>query len=264
MSKLKKVVRKQPARKVKRKRESMEEPTSEFDMIGILLSNYGMTGQNLVREIFSNMDFWKIQTIRLVCKSWNIFISEDRILILKIVRQAEPYLEDFCCKLSENSSSYSGSEYDCCAECGPRSETDLDRETDSESVMSSTEESKSWKEFFDCVESKEEICSKKLFQLGKKIHCIFAIAQTWGFKGYLIGQTLGKDIRMEIRKKIDDIRDLFVPAPGPFVPWLFTCEMEFAKIFMVEQSRALYYKEKYTLEEMQEEIRKELAKVLEI
>merc|ERR1719500_1042172 len=101
-----------------------------------------MTGQNLVREIFSNMDFWEIQTIRLVCKSWKIF------------RQAEPYLEDFCCKLSENSSSYSGSEYDCCADCGPRSETD------SESVMSSTEESKSWKKFFDCVESKEEICSK--------------------------------------------------------------------------------------------------------
>ena len=126
MSKVKKIVRKQPARKVKRKRESMEEPTTEFDMVGILLSNYGMTGQNLVREIFSNMDFWKIQKIRLVCKSWNIFISDDRILIMKIVRQAEPYLEDFCCKLSDNSSSYSGSEYDCCADCGPRSETDLD------------------------------------------------------------------------------------------------------------------------------------------
>ena len=132
----------------------MEEPTTTFDMIEILLSNYGMTGQNL--EIFRNMDFWEIQKIRLVCKSWNVFISEDRILILKIVRQAEPYLEDFCCKLSDNSSSYSGSEYDCCADCGPRSETDLDRETDSESVMSSTEESKSWKEFFDCVESKED------------------------------------------------------------------------------------------------------------
>ena len=45
--------RKQPDKKVKRKRKNTEEPL-EFDMIGILLSNYGMTGENLVRELLVN------------------------------------------------------------------------------------------------------------------------------------------------------------------------------------------------------------------
>ena len=47
---------------------------------------------------FSN--FREIQEIRFVNKSWNKFLSEDRILMLKIVRKAEPYLEDLCGKLS--------------------------------------------------------------------------------------------------------------------------------------------------------------------
>ena len=38
---MKKGVGKQPDRKVKRKHKYMEEP-NEFDLIGILLSNYGM------------------------------------------------------------------------------------------------------------------------------------------------------------------------------------------------------------------------------
>ena len=38
---MKRTVRKQPDRKVKRKRKNTEEPM-EFDMLGILLSNYGM------------------------------------------------------------------------------------------------------------------------------------------------------------------------------------------------------------------------------
>ena len=98
---MKRTVREQPDRKVKRKRKNTEEPM-EFDMIGILLSNYGMTGENLVREIFFNMNFWSIQQLKLVCKSWNIFISKDRILMLNIVRQAEPKLENLFIKLSDN------------------------------------------------------------------------------------------------------------------------------------------------------------------
>ena len=39
---MKRTVRKQPNRKVKRRRKNTKEPM-EYDMIGILLSNYGMT-----------------------------------------------------------------------------------------------------------------------------------------------------------------------------------------------------------------------------
>ena len=48
-------------------------------------------------------NFRKIQQIRFVSKSWNKFLSEDRILMLKIVRRAEPYLEDLCSKLANES-----------------------------------------------------------------------------------------------------------------------------------------------------------------
>ena len=48
----------------------------------------------------SFFNFREIQQIRFVSKSWNKFLSEDRILMLKIVRKAEPYLEDLCGKLS--------------------------------------------------------------------------------------------------------------------------------------------------------------------
>jgi hypothetical protein len=86
---------------VKRKRKNTDEPT-EFDMIGIFLSNYGMTGENLVREIFFNLNFLSIQQLRLVCKFWSIFISEDQIFMMNIERQAEPRLENLCSQLWDN------------------------------------------------------------------------------------------------------------------------------------------------------------------
>ena len=54
-----------------------EEPT-EIDIIGGLISNYSLTGENLARQILSSMDFRSIKKIRFVCKSWNKFLSEDR------------------------------------------------------------------------------------------------------------------------------------------------------------------------------------------
>ena len=60
-------LRKQPDRQVKLKRKiqetleitkrkrKLEEPEN-FDIVGYLLSNYGMTGKNLVHDIFSYMD----------------------------------------------------------------------------------------------------------------------------------------------------------------------------------------------------------------
>ena len=114
---MKRTVRKQPDRKVKRKRKNTEEPM-EFDMIGILLSNYGMTGENLVREVFSNMNFWSLQQLKLVCKSWNTFISKDRILMLNIVRQTEPKLKNLFSQLSDNwgHRSYSKLDYESASE----------------------------------------------------------------------------------------------------------------------------------------------------
>ena len=85
-----------------------------------------MTGENLARQILSFMDFRSITKIRFVSKAWNKFLTEDRILMLKIVRRAEPYLEDLCFKLSNESrrvtkreqwekiSLYKSDDYFCC------------------------------------------------------------------------------------------------------------------------------------------------------
>ena len=155
------------------------------------------------------------------------------------------------------------------------SDSESDFESNSESgsrFIRSIEETQSWKSFFDSVERKEDVCCKKLIQLGKKIYVIFAIAQKWECNGYLIGQTLGGKICMEIHKKIKErpsILDLFAP-------WLFSCELEdvkkrgemhYAKIFSFRDTRVEafgWYRKKYTMAEMQQHIRKELMKVLEI
>ena len=74
--KFKMATRKQPDRQVKKKRKlempenldikkrkrklEVEEP-SNFDIIGTLVCNYGMTGENLARKMFSYMDVSSLQ-----------------------------------------------------------------------------------------------------------------------------------------------------------------------------------------------------------
>ena len=67
-------LRKQPDRRVKKKRklemqENLDitqknqklEESKSFDIVGNLLCYYGMTGENLVRDIFSYMDVSSLQ-----------------------------------------------------------------------------------------------------------------------------------------------------------------------------------------------------------
>ena len=72
-------------------------------------------------------------------------------------------------------------------------------------IEQNSEESSEWKEFFDSIEKEEEIDCKKIFQLGKKIHCIFAFAQNWQFdeefNGYFLGQKDYKEIHDEIKSE---------------------------------------------------------------
>ena len=100
-------LRKQPDRRVKKKRKletpknfdinkrktrKLEDPEN-FDIIGSLLCSYGLTGENLARDIFSYMDVSSIEEGRFVCKSWNIFLTNDKKLWMDILRQTLPYLE---------------------------------------------------------------------------------------------------------------------------------------------------------------------------
>ena len=315
-----------------------EEPT-EIDIIGGLISNYSLTGENLARQILSYMDFRSIKKIRFVCKSWNKFLSEDRKLMLKIVRKAEPYLEDLCRKLSDESrpvsrkekrekiymmesncqnSFFNGNDCFCCPKyfdwngepCGKdpgygyRHDPEADPESDcaltiivalTEGYMyysdehlpyckcakkrvekvdpyskfdrkiEGTIESSKWKEFFDYIKKKEEIGCKKIFQLGKKIHCIFAFAQKWHFaaefKGYFIGQEDFKEIRDEILKEIRNSSNRL----NYFETSLYKRRMEFG-IFVEYKylGRQRMCRTNYTLKEIMKEIKEELNKFAEI
>ena len=157
--KFKMATRKQPDRQVKKKRkleipESLditkkkrklesEEPRN-FDVIGTLVCNYGMTGENLVHKMFSYLDVSSLQRGHLTCKTWNLFLVNDKKLWMDILRQTRPYF-DFLSKqlLSE--------------------EDAADAET------------KIWKKYFDFVE--KNYCCHKIMQVFKRIQMIHIILQ---------------------------------------------------------------------------------------
>jgi len=82
-----KIRRVQPYRKLKEKRET---DSTKFDIVGELLWNYSLPA----REIFSYMDFSSLQEGRLVCKLWNYFLVNDRLLSLRMLMKTKPYLEN--------------------------------------------------------------------------------------------------------------------------------------------------------------------------
>ena len=83
----------------------MEESES-FDIVGNLLCNYGMTGEDLAHEIFSYLDFSSIQDSRLVSLPWNLFLSNNRKLWMEILRQTQPYIQFLTNQLSSVPSSH--------------------------------------------------------------------------------------------------------------------------------------------------------------
>ena len=141
----------QPDRQVKKKRK-LEKPKS-FDIVGNFLYNYGLTGQNLAHDIFSYLDFPSIQDSHLVCKSWSIFLSNDRKLWMDILRQTQPFFEFL-------------------------SNQFLNHENAKDSASKETK--KNWKEFFDSIEihaKNDNFTCQKMIQLFKKIQVIHAALQ---------------------------------------------------------------------------------------
>ena len=106
------VIRKQPGRRVKRKSKDSESTaesapeSNQFNMIGDLISNYGMTGENVAHQIFSQLDFSSLQQGQLVCKTWNRFLANDRNLILNLLMKTKPYLEHLSKELSDSKGRY--------------------------------------------------------------------------------------------------------------------------------------------------------------
>ena len=207
--KFKMATRKQPDRQVKKKRkleipESLditkkkrklesEEPRN-FDVIGTLVCNYGMTGENLVHKMFSYLDVSSLQRGHLTCKTWNLFLVNDKKLWMDILRQTRPYF-DFLSKqlLSE--------------------EDAADAET------------KIWKKYFDFVE--KNYCCHKIMQVFKRIQMIHIILQDVIqafplheiFQKGFSGERLSGEIQMLINiaeKKKQPNSNIIVSSGNPF------------------------------------------------
>jgi len=190
-AKFKMAPRKQPDRQVKKKRKlempenlyltkrkrklELEEPRN-FDIIGTLVCNYGMTGENLVRKIFSYMDVSSLQGGYLVSKTWNFFLINDRKLWMDILRQTHPYFEF------------------------------LSRQLLSDEDYAADAKTKIWKEYFDFIEENDKICCLKIIQLFKRIQMIQVVFQDVikncpvyeFFQKEFIGEKLAGEIQLQI------------------------------------------------------------------
>ena len=177
---------KQPDRISKKRTHEMmaKSKPRKFDIIGEL-QNYGeMTGGNISREILSYLDFSTLQRGRLVSKSWNGFLSNDKKIWQDVLKKQLPNLIHFTNKLAENEE----------------------------------ENSTFWKEVWSSIEKKDNISPKKLFYSFKKVQSIFEIVKICAnselkryerfqlhdylpFEDDFTGEKVKKEIRREIRKK---------------------------------------------------------------
>jgi len=160
--------------------------SKNFDIVGVFLSDYGLTGQNIALQIFSYLDFSSLQNGLLVCENWNQFLTKDRTLWLQMLGKTQPVLQYLSNELSN------GDE----------------------------DERKVWQEFFDSLKTKENIKFDKISRLFTKIMSMFAIIQEWGdengyeVEGYYIPENLkdgyfGQILTAEIRVQY-----------GPFFQWI--------------------------------------------
>jgi hypothetical protein len=182
-------LRKQPDRRVKKKR-TIEMPENlepkNFDVVGLFLSDYGLTGQNIALQILSYLDFSSLQKSLLVCENWNQFLTKDQTLWLKMLGKTQPFLEYLSNELSN------GDEDEC----------------------------KVWQEFLDSLKMKEDIKWDKISRLLTKIMSIFAVIQEWGdengyeVESYYIPENLKDDYFSQILTA--EIRIEY----GPFFQWI--------------------------------------------
>ena len=143
-------------------------------IIGAFLSDYGLTGENIVLQIFSNLDFSSLTKGLLVCKNWKKFLTRDRTLWLKILGQTQPSLEYLSNELSNGDD----------------------------------DERKVWQEFFDSLKIKEDIKFDKISSLYTKVTTMFFVIQEWGdanfhkVEGYYLPENFENDFGQNITEEI--------------------------------------------------------------
>ena len=140
--KFKMASRKQPERQVKKKCKSELEEPRNFDIVGTFICNYGMTGENIAREIFSYLDVSSLQKGHLVCKTWNFFLINDKRVWMDILRRTQPYFKFVSKQLL----------------------SDEDFASDAE-------------RYFDSIEKNDKFCCREIIQVFWRIQMIHIVLQ---------------------------------------------------------------------------------------
>ena len=203
----------QPDRQVKKKRK-MEVPES-FDLVGNLLGNYGLTGEIIAHQIFCSLDFSSIQDSRLVCKSWKIFLSNDRKLWLELLRQTQPFFEFLSSQFRDGFSTIA-----------------FKHQFSSNKNSAANETKKNWiKEFFDSIEIRsknDNFSCQKMIQLFRKTHVVHAALQSViqdcpvyeVFQKEFIGRQLAEEIQSGIDSAHLNRFRYESESRKKFLPWL--------------------------------------------
>ena len=58
-----------------------------FDMIGAMITSYGLTGENIARKIFSYLDILPLTRALHVSQTWRHFLLKDQNLWLKVIAE---------------------------------------------------------------------------------------------------------------------------------------------------------------------------------
>ena len=66
---------------------------NQVDIIGSMITEKGLTGENICREIFSYLDFSSLRFSRMVSKTWYQFLKQQRSIWMDFLRKLEPYLQ---------------------------------------------------------------------------------------------------------------------------------------------------------------------------
>ena len=113
------------------------------------MSDYGLPGENIARQIFSYMALSSLKQGRSVCKSWNNFITKDQKLWMNILRRKRPYFEFLTSKMLSN----------VCEDYLVEQEI--------------------WYDFFELAEKEEDFYWGKMYRIIDRIYGIIVVAQKY-------------------------------------------------------------------------------------
>ena len=71
------------------------ESTTQLDILGTLATDMGKTGENISRKIFSYVDIFCLMRGRIVSKTWNRYLSQQKCIWMAHLRKTQSFLDYF-------------------------------------------------------------------------------------------------------------------------------------------------------------------------